>query len=352
MSVDGMLQEWGTRLFHGMPAKGKRPGEGRISLMSAGGVRAQVRAAVRPHAKQVMVKITGGGRGMKAVAAHFRYISRLGKPEVGGKGQSLELEDENGDKVVGKEGIEGLQYDWQRAGSFIPDESHRREVFNIVLSMPEGTLAGHVRRAASAFAKETFEGHKYVFALHDDTDAPHVHLAVRAERMDGHRLNPRKADLQRWRERFAARLQDHGINAVATRASTRGMMQAPKHLWRIQAAETSRERKPRLTVRTAASVEQARARAIEAWGHVASALSTSPDSQDHELAKEVVRYFGQHFGKVWNQNQEHQEELAKGGIESPREIGTNTSAEKRPADDSADTRIPKPDRRKDRDQER
>ncbi|MEO8924356.1 MAG: conjugal transfer protein TraS, partial [Caldimonas sp.] len=64
MSTDGMLEEWGTRLFYGMPAKGKRPGGAGVIFMSAGSVRAQVRVSVRPHAKQVMVKITGGGRGM------------------------------------------------------------------------------------------------------------------------------------------------------------------------------------------------------------------------------------------------------------------------------------------------
>lgn len=322
MSTDGMLEEWGTRLFYGMPEKAKKSGGGgkgmaqtlvAASLMSAGRVRAQVRAAVRPNAKQVMVKITGGGRGMKAVAAHFRYISRLGKPEVGGKGKSLELEDENGDKVVGKEEIEGLQYDWQRAGSFIPDESHRREVFNIVLSMPEGTPADQVRDAARAFAKETFEGHKYVFALHDDTGAPHVHLAVRAERMDGYRLNPRKADLQRWRERFAGRLQDRGINAVATRASARGLAPAPKQLWRIQAADQSRERKPRAGARPAEAVKLARGRAIEAWGHVANALAASPEGQDQQLALEVVRYVGQQFGKT-AESRALREELARRGI--------------------------------------
>ena len=139
-------------------------------------------------------------------------------------------------RSLARKGIEGLQYDWQRAGGFIPDESHRREVFNIVLSMPGGTPADQVRDAAKAFAKETFEGHKYVFALHDDTDSPHVHLAVRAERMDGYRLNPRKADLQRWRERFAARLAGprdqrgchpsidarHGAGAEATVADSGG----------------------------------------------------------------------------------------------------------------------------------
>ena len=313
MSSDGMLEEWGTRLFYGMPAKGKRPGGAGVIFMSAGSVRAQLRFAVRPHAKQVMVKITGGGRGMKAVAAHFRYISRLNRREVGGKGQSLELEDENGDKIVGKEGIEGLQYDWQRAGGFIADESHRREVFNIVLSMPGGTPADQVRDAARAFAKETFQGHKYVFALHDDTDAPHVHLAVRAERMDGYRLNPRKADLQRWRERFAARLQDRGINAVATRAAARGLAPMPKQLWRIQAADQSRERKPRANSRTADAVSQARSRAIEAWGHLANALAASPEGQDQQLALEVVRYVGQQFGKAGPGRVLH-EELSRRGI--------------------------------------
>ena len=39
------------------------------------------------RAPQVMVKVTGGGRGMKAIAAHFRYISKNGR---------LEIEDERG----------------------------------------------------------------------------------------------------------------------------------------------------------------------------------------------------------------------------------------------------------------
>ena len=316
-ATDGMLQEWGTRLFHGMPKKAKRGGGGMaLLLMSAGSVRSQVRAAVRPHAKQVVVKITGGGRGMKAVAAHFRYISRLGKNEVGGKGQTLDMEDENGDKLRGADAVKDLQYDWQIAGGYIPEESNRREAFNMILSMPEGTPGRQVLDAAREFARETFEGHKYVFALHDDTASPHVHLTVRAEGMDGVRLNPRKADLHRWRERFAARLQDQGIDAVATRAATRGMVQAPKQLWRIQAAEQGRERKSRPALRKAASVALARTRAIEAWEHVATALATSPEKPDHALAKEVVRYVGQHFGPSWKPNPELQGELTKRGIEA------------------------------------
>ena len=39
-------------------------------------MRERIAAAVVRGAPQVMVKVTGGGRGMKAIAAHFRYISR------------------------------------------------------------------------------------------------------------------------------------------------------------------------------------------------------------------------------------------------------------------------------------
>ena len=304
--TDNLLQEWGTRLFYGMPPKGKKTKGGTLIAAAAGAavpasqasvasVRNLVRSAVHPKAQQVMVKITGGGRGMKAVAAHFRYIGRQGKPEVGGKGQSLQLEDENGNKLTGAKAIEDLQYDWRMAGSYLPDESPRREVFNIMLSMPAGTPPEHVRDAARAFAKETFEGHKYVFVLHEDTNSPHVHLAVRGERNDGHRLNPRKADLQRWRERFAARLQDRGVNAVATRASTRGVTTAPRRIWQARVGSDGRGRVDMPRGRSIESVQQSKRNALEAWEHIAKALVSSPDKSDQALALEVVRYVSDEF---------------------------------------------------------
>ena len=39
----------------------------------------------------------------------------------------------------------------------------------------------------------------------------------RAESRHGKRLNPRKADLHRWRETFAEKLRDQGIEAEVTR---------------------------------------------------------------------------------------------------------------------------------------
>ena len=41
----------------------------------------------------------------------------------------------------------------------------------------------------------------------------HVHFAVKSRGLDGQRLNPRKADLRGWRERFAHYLRVRGIDA-------------------------------------------------------------------------------------------------------------------------------------------
>jgi len=50
-----------------------------------------------------------------------------------------------------------------------------------------------------------------------------VHISVRAEGRDGKRLNPRKEALHRWRETFAEKLRDRGIEAEASSQATRGV---------------------------------------------------------------------------------------------------------------------------------
>ena len=94
---------------------------------------------------------------------------------------------------------------------------------NVILSMPAGTDAVAVKDAARAFAIDTFGGnHDFVFVQHLDDKHPHVHLTVRSLGYNGKRLNPRKADLQIWRERFAGELRLRGIEAEATPRRTRG----------------------------------------------------------------------------------------------------------------------------------
>ena len=301
LDTEGMLLEWGARLFYprlkgqGDPASGALPFAALATAASItpSQIRAQVRSAIAPGATQVMVKITGGGRGMKAISAHFRYIGRLGNPEVGGRGASLELEDERGEKVQGGDALKRLADDWRVAGAYIDEDSPRREAYHIIFSMPDGTPPEVVRAASAEGAKELFEGHKYVFVLHEDQGAPHVHLAVRADRYDGVRLSPRKADLDRWRAVFARGLQDRGVNAVATRQPIRATNRNYRQLWEERAAGRGTLKRQRPSERTGAKALAARVESIKAWEQITRALASSADKADVRLALDTVRYLAE-----------------------------------------------------------
>ena len=303
LDTDGMLAEWGARLFYPIPKGKGDSGGGKLPVLATAvaiavamtpmEVRSRIRSTVAPGATQVMVKITGGGRGMKAIAAHFRYIGRLGKDEAGGKGQTLEIEDERGEKIQGSAGLAQLTDEWRVAGAYIDDTSSRREAFNIIFSMPAGTPPDAVREATADAARELFEGHKYVFVLHEDQGAPHVHLSVRADRYDGVRLAPRKADLDRWRAVFARGLQDRGVNAVATRQPVRATNRNYRKLWEERAAGRGGLTRQRPVQRTSAKALAARAEAIKAWEHIAVVLARSKDPADVRLAVDAVRYLAE-----------------------------------------------------------
>jgi len=236
-TVDAALVEWGERLFY--PANrivrpSKTP---RLTALSFGpraaAVRARLEATVLRRAPQVMVRVTGGGRGMGAIAAHFRYIAKAGR---------LLLEDDRGVVREGKDALRALTDQWRYGGAEIGETSPRREAFNVILSMPRGTDPLIVQRAAREFAKAEFADHRYVMVLHDHQANPHVHLSVRAESKNGRRLNPRKADLQRWREMFAERLRGWGIDAEASRQATRGERHNYEPIWRVKARQEGRLR--------------------------------------------------------------------------------------------------------------
>ena len=280
--IDGVLVQWGDRLFYPGNRIVKSTTQPRLSGFGrsrAAAIRDRIAATVVRRAPQVMVKVTGGGRGMKAIAAHFRYISKNG---------SLDIEDERGQVGRGKEEVRELLEDWQYGGSLIEDVSDRREAFNIMLSMPRGIDPLAVQRAAREFAKTELADHKYVMVLHDHQANPHVHISVRAESMHGKRLNPRKADLHRWRETFAEKLKEWGIDAEATRQATRGQSRGYLPLWRIKAREAGRERKPREVSTNVLTL--GRAQALEAWQRIAEALSASTDAADRRLAAEIARF--------------------------------------------------------------
>jgi hypothetical protein len=283
--IDGVLIQWGDRLFYPGNRIVKTKPQPKLSSLAArqraAAIRERIEATVVRRAPQVMVKVTGGGRGMKAIAAHFRYISKNGR---------LEIADERGQTVRGKESLPELVDDWRFGGSLIEDTSSRREAFNIMLSMPRGTDPASVQWAAREFAKAELADHKYVMVLHDHQANPHVHISVRAESKHGRRLNPRKTDLHRWRETFAAKLRERGIDAEATRQATRGATRNHPDLWRVKAGEDGRLLRPRKTHRGGATVIASRTEAHEAWRYIAAALSASGDGGDRKLAESIHRF--------------------------------------------------------------
>ncbi len=283
-SIDGVLVQWGDRLFY--PGNRRVPTAGRpigTALRDrAAVIRQRIEASVR-RPSQVMVKVTGGGRGMVAIAAHLRYICKNGR---------LPMEDDRGNAHEGREAMHDVAEQWRLGGSRIPERSERREAFNIMLSMPRGTDPLIVQRAAREFAKAELAGHRYVMVLHDHQANPHVHLSVRAESRQGHRLNPRKADLQRWRETFAEKLRGWGIEAEATRQITRGEQRSYPTLWRQKAQAQGRLRQPAES-KTSQRFGITHQRALEAWVRIHAALTVSTEPADRELAVAVRRYVNQ-----------------------------------------------------------
>jgi hypothetical protein len=283
--IDGVLITWGDRLFFpgNRVVKVKPPPKlsGGSARHRAAAIRERIAATVVRRAPQVMVKVTGGGRCMQAIAAHFRYISKNGR---------LDIEDERGETMRGREAVHALAEDWRFGGSLIDDVAEpgqRREAFNLMLSMPRGTDPLIVQKAAREFAQTELADHKYVMVLHDHQANPHVHISVRAESKHGQRLNPRKADLHRWRETFAEKLRGYGIDAEATRQATRGRSRNYDSLWRIKAREDGRLRRGRSGTPPGRQARATRADAIEGWMQIGRALVASGDPADRALAGSI-----------------------------------------------------------------
>ena len=309
--IDGVLVQWGERLFYPRSRIVRPVSTPRLSGSvgrRTSAIRQRIHATVVRRAPQVMVKVTGGGRGMAAIAAHFRYISKSGR---------LEFEDDRGVTREGKEALHDLAEQWRHGGSFIDGRSHRREAFNIMLSMQSGTDPVIVQRAAREFAQAELGDHRFVMVLHDHQANPHVHLSVRAESRHGVRLNPRKADLQRWRETFAEKLRGWGIEAEATRQRTRGQVRNYESIWRVEAAAEGRLKTPMRTAKSGGGVDKGRDIAAEAWERIAESLSRSESSDDRALADHVDRFLSGTFAIDFKRQVEVKRE-AQGNTQSVR----------------------------------
>lgn len=248
---------------------------------------------------EVMVKITGRTRDGGHLQNHLAYIGRNGK---------LPLEGPDGERIQTRAEVGRLVGDWMAEIEADPRRRKDSAVsLSIVLSMPPGTDPFRVHDASRAFAGQMFgDGHPYVFAFHTDERHPHVHLTVRTLGHDGHKLNPRKADLEQWRQAFAAALRDRGVEAEATPRRTRGVVRKAEQgvLRRIRCRFNQGKGEPPnvdvAAVREALDkarktpwVEAGRARQADVRRYFAAqalALSRSDRGEDRELGAALAAF--------------------------------------------------------------
>lgn len=320
----------------------------RPSTPAAGGqfLREELRAHLR-KAPQVMVKITGKSRGIAGVRDHLeyigdgkaeKYVEREGDERAEGDAAARGAKDdaqrlvrpiitEAGERIDTVGGLKDLVKEWQRSPSPMPWTSEKAEAVHVMWQMPPGTDATKLLDAVQAAARGEFEGHRYALALHQHQSSPHVHLLVRVKSNDGlKRLNPRKADLHRWRLRFAHELRARGIDAAASRQRTRGYAQRHEHLWEkkmtqreaglreraLRARSLGRDlaaddldaraeavrRTPATRPRTQdAATDRQIAQARAQWEDVRRALAGSADSADRQLAEATAAFMRQEFGR-------------------------------------------------------
>ncbi len=170
---------------------------------------------------EVVIKVSGGARTIRGVAAHLEYLETR-----------ADLETDDGVVLAEK----GFGPDLLKSWDLEVDEIRRHTsraiasgrkppklVHNLVFSMPKGTPPARLHKAVRKFAVEKFgQQHRYAMALHTDQAHPHVHVVVKAINEQGERLNIRKATLREWRRDFAQYLRQYGVEANATERAVRG----------------------------------------------------------------------------------------------------------------------------------
>lgn len=164
---------------------------------------------------QAVLKITSFGRGLGEAKKLTRYIGEQGETKV---------ETDDGSILDTVEELEKLAEDWSADFSDRKDPNRKaRDVMHIVVSVPAGSDHDQTLEAAREFFAEEFgKNHEYAFAAHDETDHFHVHLLVKVRGRDGKQMRSTRKDPDLWRQKFAAKAREKGVNVDASPRWARG----------------------------------------------------------------------------------------------------------------------------------
>ena len=113
---------------------------------------------------------------------------------------------------------------------------------------------------------------------------------MKAAGLDGNRLNPRKADLQRWREGFAEALREHGIEATTTSRIYRTTHErwTVRHLHEVSRNGETLQRMKRTTRGHGRAQD-----VMRNYEQVMRALARSDRREDRQLAADLIRYLSE-----------------------------------------------------------
>ena len=251
--VENLVQETGD------PGKVKAKKNSAKDLKSGAVRKHKKRAAgIAAGSAEVMVKISSYGKGGGHVKAHLMYISRHSKADA----EKIALENDKGQLFDTVDDVKELYEHWAAEidANKQTGKDKQRDTMHMVLSMPGKADPLALRRAVREFAADNFgANHEYVFALHTDTDNDHCHLVVKCRGFDGKQLRTSPEKLQHWRESFAERLRERGIDAEATPRQVRGVVRrAEKQMFRHMDDPAPKGRAPRQSRVQQARIQEAR----------------------------------------------------------------------------------------------
>lgn len=184
------------------------------------------------------LRLVSTAHGVEGVRRAFHLLEKNDRSVLRETGMRVAADDL---KVLGREWMNVLA----------PRSS--RDLFHVVFSARAGTDSVRFTRAVEHALDREFGDHRFAYALHQDRRHVHVHAVIVSRSILGRKLDPRKADLHRYRETLAEAAREQCITMVATRKDR----SAPRAFSMAQAKLVERGEGPEATYIRVAEKRQA-----------------------------------------------------------------------------------------------
>lgn len=223
---DSLASAFGNRSFAyavSQPSHGVLQVDGVMVLRSKEGER----LTGDPKAAEIIQRRYNESAASELGRARFRFTGYGNGVEYGAAKLRNLVEDHKGDVRDDKGGVVS---DARSAGDLVQKQWRRelhsrkgRDVMHVIMSAKAGTNVQAFEGAVRDFLATQFEGHRYIFAMHDPFSdpkemgqggkRPHIHAhAIIAMRSDaGDRVETSPQVFRQWRELMAEKAREHGI---------------------------------------------------------------------------------------------------------------------------------------------